>query len=385
MSFLPHSILLALLSLVFFKCNIAKHIPIEQTANEYSLVGMQYKIEILIWEQPNREKVVFVKNLPEDYPLTCQVFEQENEKKKVLIQDFSLDFIDSLNTKKALLPSIKREQFFEFDLVDASPFWVGTAIEKKVILIDSNKEEILYNDFVRIGQEVSFIPSNLICEVAFSKERDRTILPALPFDEEPKTVRYPKREKWLAEKKIAFEKKGSYHCVWKNIEGKTIDRHHLVAMDEQFPIVDNSQSRMEALQYICSDEKFLLLSSHSNPDKAIEDFWLEKAGSYERANVLVDEFYTRVEQSNALFTITKEGWTSDRGLVFIVFGPPDGVIRSKGMERWYYYFEHQKMGAKEEWFAFVKNKKGEYILQRSADYKTSWQMQQRLWQNGILN
>lgn len=382
---LYNGFLLALLSLVFFQCNIAKHIPIEQTANQYSHAGMKYKVELLIWEQTNGEKVVFVRNLPENYSLICQVFEQKNEKEKELIQEISLTFVDTLNAKKALLPFIGRQQSLEFSLIEAAPFWLGATIKKKVLLIDSVKDELLYSDFVKIGQDLTFMPSNLICEVAFVEKKDNTVLPALPYDEELKAVRYARRENLVVETKMSIDKRGIYHCVWKTKEGKTIERQHLLAVDEQFPIIDNPQSRMEALQYICSEEMFLSLKSHPNPDKAIEDFWLEKAGSYERANVLVNEFYTRVEQSNALFTISKEGWTSDRGLVFIVFGPPDGIIRSEGKERWYYYFEQQTSGEKEEWFTFIKNKKGEYLLQRSADYKTVWQMQQRLWHNGILN
>ncbi len=37
-----------------------------------------------------------------------------------------------------------------------------------------------------------------------------------------------------------------------------------------------------------------------------------------------------------LFTSYKEGWKTDKGMIFIVLGPPDKVQRSKDREVWTY-------------------------------------------------
>ena len=60
-------------------------------------------------------------------------------------------------------------------------------------------------------------------------------------------------------------------------------------------------------------------------------------------NEVFDEYYRRVTYANAHFSHYIEGWKTDRGMVFILLGPPDNVDRhpfdidSKPYEVWEYY------------------------------------------------
>ena len=61
-----------------------------------------------------------------------------------------------------------------------------------------------------------------------------------------------------------------------------------------------------------------------------------KGASKERARGLIRTYYSRVEFANKLFTCHLEGWKTDRGLISIIFGPPNYISNNKNMEVWNY-------------------------------------------------
>jgi GWxTD domain-containing protein len=60
-------------------------------------------------------------------------------------------------------------------------------------------------------------------------------------------------------------------------------------------------------------------------------------------NEKMEAYFTRVEYANKTFKHYIEGWRTDMGMVYIIFGPPDNVDRhpfdidSKPYEVWTYY------------------------------------------------
>jgi GWxTD domain-containing protein len=93
------------------------------------------------------------------------------------------------------------------------------------------------------------------------------------------------------------------------------------------------------------DWKKLNNASAVDQDSVFKAFWETRnpsPGSPE--NEMFNEFYKRVDLTNRNFGYSrKDGWKTDRGRVFIVFGPPDRVERSSPStysqgeyEVWYY-------------------------------------------------
>ena len=93
------------------------------------------------------------------------------------------------------------------------------------------------------------------------------------------------------------------------------------------------------------DWKKLINASDEERDSVFQAFWDKRdpsPGSPE--NELFDEFYRRVDLTNRNFGYSrKDGWKTDRGRVFIVFGPPERVERGApsrytqgDYEVWYY-------------------------------------------------
>lgn len=101
------------------------------------------------------------------------------------------------------------------------------------------------------------------------------------------------------------------------------------------------------LLYVTDGDDWKKLNNASNieRDSVFQAFWEKRdpnPGSPE--NELFDEFYRRVDLANRNFGYSrKDGWKTDRGRVFIVFGPPDRVERGTpsrytqgDYEVWYY-------------------------------------------------
>ena len=78
------------------------------------------------------------------------------------------------------------------------------------------------------------------------------------------------------------------------------------------------------------------LRSAVKPKAALDDFWIKCGGNVDKARELIRIYYTRVLYSNYYFTSYKEGWRSERGMIYIIYGPPDKVYKTSEGESWGY-------------------------------------------------
>ena len=58
---------------------------------------------------------------------------------------------------------------------------------------------------------------------------------------------------------------------------------------------------------------------------------------HQRARELIRIYYNRVFFSNYYFTSSKEGWKTDRGMIYVVYGQPHALYKSTNQEKWIYY------------------------------------------------
>ncbi|MDZ7315216.1 MAG: GWxTD domain-containing protein [candidate division KSB1 bacterium] len=104
---------------------------------------------------------------------------------------------------------------------------------------------------------------------------------------------------------------------------------------------------IQQLQIIASPEEWKKLkrSAKENQVEAFSRFWAVRDPSPgTEYNEAMEAYYQRINYANETFTVMgREGWRTDRGLVFIILGPPDEVIRndypsnSKPYQIWQYY------------------------------------------------
>lgn len=70
--------------------------------------------------------------------------------------------------------------------------------------------------------------------------------------------------------------------------------------------------------------------------RAFDAFWGAEMDDRRLAAATVRAYYERVEQANRLFAGVKEGWKTDPGMVYVLFGPPRFVETRVDGERWTY-------------------------------------------------
>lgn len=103
---------------------------------------------------------------------------------------------------------------------------------------------------------------------------------------------------------------------------------------------------LDQLQYITDGDKIDDMKSLPAEEKrtSFQDFWRKRdpTPNTER-NELMEEYYARIAYANKSFGHYTEGWKTDRGMVYIVFGAPSNIERhpfdidAKPYEIWSYY------------------------------------------------
>lgn len=90
---------------------------------------------------------------------------------------------------------------------------------------------------------------------------------------------------------------------------------------------------LHALRFITTQEEYDdLMTEKIDP----WDFWMLVAGSTQRAVQLSSAFRKSVGEACQLFSEELPGALTDRGMIYLVFGPPDIVITDKHTETWKY-------------------------------------------------
>jgi GWxTD domain-containing protein len=164
---------------------------------------------------------------------------------------------------------------------------------------------------------------------------------------------------------------GIYHFQsdLKQTEGLT-----LFHFDDGFPEISSPEQAVAPLRYLTTQKEFDELIHYQDMKTAVDSFWLERASHQtERAKNMIQRYYSRVQDANVLFYSFLEGWKTDRGLIYIIYGPPSEVYREADKEEWIYGERGNPLSIK-FYFYKVDNPftNNDFRLQRSPIYKTSW-------------
>jgi GWxTD domain-containing protein len=111
--------------------------------------------------------------------------------------------------------------------------------------------------------------------------------------------------------------------------------------------VDDLDLAITQLRYIARDEELNSLEDAQTTDEKQDvfmEFWKKRDPNPNTPrNERMEEYYRRVAYANKEFSHHLEGWRTDMGMVFIIFGPPDDVdrhpfdVNEKPYEIWRYY------------------------------------------------
>jgi len=151
-------------------------------------------------------------------------------------------------------------------------------------------------------------------------------------------------------------------------------------VEEDYPRLAKIESLADPLIYICTKQEFDRIKQAKGDKKAFDRVILSITGDTERARNFMRSYFRRVELANEFFTSYKEGWKTDRGMIYIIFGPPDQVYRFTDREVWTYKNSMYKVT-----FDFVKSSTlfdpENFVLVRDKKTQETWYEVVDLWRN----
>jgi hypothetical protein len=116
---------------------------------------------------------------------------------------------------------------------------------------------------------------------------------------------------------------------------------------------------------------------------AVDKFWLNTTKEMNRSRELIRIYYSRVFYANTYFTSYTDGWRTDRGMIYLIFGPPKAVTKTPEKETWIYA---DKLNYRVLQFVFnrVRNEysDNDYLLERSIDFRQFWSQAIESWRQG---
>lgn len=159
-----------------------------------------------------------------------------------------------------------------------------------------------------------------------------------------------------------------------------------------YPAVKTTRQMAEPLAYIMTEKEYEELMSIENEDSlkvAMDRFWLSNIKNSNLAEDVISLYYTRVEEANKQFSNYKEGWKTDLGMVYILFGPPwsvNDVFNSRVILSYTYNLDDPERNylfrvsdIRGKYFPFDN-----YILQRELYYYTLEYRQKQRWRTGSI-
>jgi GWxTD domain-containing protein len=161
--------------------------------------------------------------------------------------------------------------------------------------------------------------------------------------------------------------------------------------EPDFPRLTEVDDLVAPLAYIASERELGFIRAGATPPerrRRFDAFWGALFNDRNAAADVLRRYYERVEEANLLFTTYKEGWKTDRGMLYVVLGPPEFVETTPLEETWHYaYGSGQALSV----FVFERASAFEarprpafesWVLLRTAAYEDVWRRAVRRWREG---
>jgi GWxTD domain-containing protein len=133
--------------------------------------------------------------------------------------------------------------------------------------------------------------------------------------------------------------------------------------------------------YMSTGKEIESLKTQENAKDAVDLHFLSlSAGNQDQAKQTIRSYYRRVSEAHKLFSTYKEAWKTDKGIVYIILGPPTRVQRNRQREVWLY------QGSSEIIFTFYRKPnsftENHYELVRYPEYGAYWYPFVETWRTG---
>lgn len=160
---------------------------------------------------------------------------------------------------------------------------------------------------------------------------------------------------------------------------------------KNYPTLRTPKELAAPLVYLMEKDDHEELMSINDPielKRAIDRFWLNNIKNERIAQNVIQLYYERVEEANKQFSNFKEGWKTDFGMMYILFGPPRYISSSINDVMWSYStnlydpetnFLFRNPKVKSKFYPFEN-----YLLQRNQQYFSVQYQQIQNWLSGNI-
>jgi GWxTD domain-containing protein len=244
------------------------------------------------------------------------------------------------------------------------------------LLCPARQIDSLFISYYKPLNGVPYPPSMLLPEKTIDYEPDTIV--ALPYS---------------ATLPLMFPKEGVYFCT---TERGSEEGYTFFNFGETFPSMTDPAIMIKTLAYLASEEEMNEMLLSIRPKVALDEFWIKCGGNIDRSRELIRIYYTRILYANYYFTSFKEGWRTERGMIYTIYGPPDKVYKNSDEESWGYRRPVLKSSwggryhLKEEYLFFNfrtrqnKFSDNDFYLSRNETLVTYWDKAISSWRKGIV-
>ena len=404
-----------LLTIIAFSCSAQKHIEKENLQESYSTdnpLNPEYRVfhlndaKTIIYYQFNFGDFNYKRETPEStpkarYQLTYQLFYDFLAKE--LIDSASVVFEDSLNYDK----NTSSLGYFELDIPENSELILRLKLydlnsgKQVVSLLKIDKTNHLnrqnfylqaedglpvMHNHVTKNTNYQLVYNQLDVKtlyVKYFKEFHKPAQPPMNDSQEKKVTRVKADSSYKIilnqgrSEQLVFDRQGIYHFY---ADSSSQDGFTVMVFTSGYPFVSSQMQMLVPLRYITTNSEYKKLLQSEDKKKDVDNFWINISSNSERAKSMISIYYNRVQEANSLFYSDREGWMTDRGMIYIIYGPPERVFKNEGLETWVYASAARRTTLK---FNFLQSDnpftENDFRLNRSQSYVNSWNSAIEVW------
>ncbi len=371
-----------------------------------------------IYHSTDTESVVFIKLLTSEI-----VFSQANQQVKNLARlrvtytlygslsnnevadrDTQEFVIDRESVKETFLASIK------LPTVPGKTYLLDIALEDAIrqttvhdrLLVDRFQQDnqqdwlvlgypenkVSFEHFFYPGETFRLIKQNEKPEKVYvSVFSPRNILPLPPYSQEEQVDNAPLPDStfYMAYSEQLLYKLGGQGIYLFHFNPETARGLCLCQFGDHYPQVTTPEDMLPPLQYITTRDEYQALLGKDDLKDAVDEFWISKGKTFGNARDLIRVYYNRVVFANIYFASSKQGWKTDRGMLYLLMGPPVSVERTETRETWLY-----EAAETAEKITFEFNLTDDYWigydfkLKRKEEFRTLWNKAVDYWRRGKI-
>ncbi|MES2795696.1 MAG: GWxTD domain-containing protein [Bacteroidota bacterium] len=243
-------------------------------------------------------------------------------------------------------------------------------------LFNINDGGILLNNYVNFQDSIVIKSLNEIQHkftvVRYKHDFDAALSPlAVGQKPSPKPLYVDSLYEVDSNKPFVLGQEGLYYFI-----KDTTDRTgmSLLGVDNRYPRYTKPSQLTKPLVYLTTNQEFQSINSDADTKKRLDQFWLTLYNNNQiSAKKTIKSLYRKIETANTFFSNYKEGWKTDKGMVYIIMGLPDNIRFLRDKEVWV-YTKNSKFS--EINFTFTKRPnqfiEDHYELSRFSEFQPIW-------------